>query len=110
MNGTFSAGMDPLRFLLGKARLRKLLVEFVDTARRVDKLHLTGKEGVRKAGDFQFYQRIFLAVFPDDRVFRRRARVREEGLVAGEVLKDNQAVIFRMNIVLHDPLFILFSK
>lgn len=55
-------------------KLSELLIELVDPPGRIHKLHLTGEERMRVAGNLQFNQRVLFAVFPYDSVARRSAR------------------------------------
>ena len=90
-----------LLLLFGEARFSKLLVELVDTAGCIHKLHLTGEERVRGIRNFQLYQRVFVAIFPNDGILGWSAGAGDERLITGEVLEHNQTIILRMNILFH---------
>jgi len=46
-------------------------------------------------------QRILIAIFPLDGLFRVRCRLAQERIVVGHVLEHNQAVIFWVDALLH---------
>ena len=55
-------------FFLGVPRGGKFLVEFVDPSGRVYELHFTREKRMGLAGNFQFDERILIAIFPDNRI------------------------------------------
>ena len=87
-----------------KTRIGEFLIELVDTAGRVNKFHLTGKERMRIARDLQLDQRILLAIFPYDRILGRSARTRQKGLIAGKILENHESVIPGMDIIFHNAI------
>ena len=89
-------------FFAGKilAFLSVALVELVHTTCGVDELLLAGVEGMAVAGDFNFDQRVFVAVFPLDGVLRVDGRLGQEGEIGGYIFEDDRPVI-RMDIFFH---------
>ena len=81
--------------------IRKFLVEFIDSPRCVNKLHLSGIERMRAARNFKLDQRIFIAIFPLDRIIRWSAWLWHKGIVAGEVLEDDCSVVLWMYFLFH---------
>ena len=62
------------------------------------------------AGDFQFDQGVFLAVFPDNAVLRIGAGTAEPGVVNGKVFENDGPVIAGMDILFHKHLFFIVGK
>jgi len=76
------------------------LLETVDAPARIHDLVLTGVERMRLARNFDLDQRIFLAIFPLDGFAGLDGRSGLERKIAGQVLKNDFAVIW-MNFCLH---------
>ncbi len=87
------------------AELCKALVELVNTASRINELHLASKERMGFSRNLQLHQRIFTAIFPNNGVFGMCTRVAHPSLVTGEILENDLAVILRMDIVFHVRIF-----
>ena len=87
------------------AEFCKFLVEFVDTAGRVNKFHFAGKKRVAERRDLHFYERVFIAVFPGDGFFRVDAGFAQESIVGRDVFEYNRAVAGRVDIFFHDFIF-----
>jgi hypothetical protein len=69
------------------------LHELVDTSRSVYQILLTSVEGVRHGRNFQFVQRILVAIFPNNGFFGVYTAVHQETVVAAHVFKYNFAII-----------------
>ena len=82
-----------------------LLHETLDTTRCIHDLLLSGVERMRCTGDVQFLQRIFVAIFPNDRVTALYCGPSQDGKVSGWVLEDHKG-IFWIDAFFHSsPLF-----
>ena len=84
-------------FLLGDSLLAcaVTLVEALDATGGVDDLHLTGKEWVAGIADIKLYQRVRLAIVPDNRLRRVGAHggAGEKSVLGRGILKDDKAVL-----------------
>ena len=89
------------RFNFWLCKFGEALVELIDTASSVNKLHFTGKEWVRCSRNFKLYERVVVAVFPFNGVLGLCAGVGNPRLIAGEILEDNFPEIFWMDITFH---------
>lgn len=87
--------------LLREFGLGEFLVELINSASRIYKLHLTCKERVRLVRYFKFNQGVLVSIFPHDRILGRSARARQECLVTRKILEYYEAIIIRMNILFH---------
>jgi hypothetical protein len=87
-----------------------LLVELVDAAFVVEDASLSSEERVRLTGNFHSNQRIFIAVFPLDRVLCSNAGFSKDREVTGDVLENNRTVVIGMNIFLHTELRFYMDK
>ncbi len=76
------------------------VLEAIDATGRIDQVHLSGIERVRSIGDLNLHQRILIAVLPLDGLVRRGGGTGDERIPIGHILKNDVAVLFRM-----DPLF-----
>jgi hypothetical protein len=74
--------------------------ELVDASGGVDELALTGVEGVRAAGNFQFHYGVFFSL--KLHCLRGFAgALREEHVAVAHVLEHYRAIILRMNVFFH---------
>jgi hypothetical protein len=53
-------------------------------------------------GDLQLHHRVFVAVFPFDGILGLYCRFAQERVVVGDVLENDETVIFGMDFFLHD--------
>lgn len=86
--------------LFGK--FAEFLVELVNTACRIHKLHFTRKERVAVRRNLHLDQWVFLAVFPLNGLFRVGAGATQKRIVSRNILEDHCAITLRMNIVFHN--------
>ncbi len=89
----------PRAVLLGE--LTKFLVEFVNTASRIYKLHFASEEGMAVSRNFHLHKGILFAVFPLNGFLRIGAGAAEESIVGGNVFEHHGAIALRMNIIFH---------
>ena len=75
--------------------------ELIYAAFYVDYALLAGEEGVGRAGDMDFYQRVFYAVNSYSLVGRNR-RAGNDGRVIVAVLKDDRTIVIRVNTFFHN--------
>src|SRR5262245_41551377 len=80
--------------------LRVALAELVHATAGVDDLVLARVERVRRRGDIQLDQRIFVAVFPLDLLLAGEGRTGQEREIGGHVL-ENDFAVFGMDAGLH---------
>ncbi len=64
------------------------LLEFIDTTRRIHQHILAGKERVRRIGNFQLYQRVFVTVFPLYGFFGNGCGTAQEGMAVAHVFEN----------------------
>jgi hypothetical protein len=88
----------------------ELFAEFFDSAHRVNELLLARVKRMGCAGNVDVYDRVFVAVFPLNRFFRRfHRRTRQNSEVSGLVLENN-GLVFGVNVVSHFDRSRLASK
>ena len=86
----------------GKLRVREFFVELVDTASRVNEGHFAGEKWVRERRNLHFHERIFFAIGPDHGFAAFGAGFTQKRLVGRNVLENDGAVIFWMDVLFHD--------
>jgi len=106
---TSPAAFGKLFFGFCKFGFCKFLVEFVNPACRINEFHFPSEKGMRFARNFQFYQGIFVPIFPHDGISSWCTRPGYKRLIAREIFEDHQAIIFWMNIFFHDNLFLILK-
>ena len=89
---------------LAFVKLPVLLTELVDSASRVDELPAR-VEGMAFVTDFNFDQRVFVAVFPLHGFFCLRRRLAQERIIVAHVLKNDESVVLGMDAFFHDKIF-----
>ncbi len=96
-----------LLFVDDEGRLSVFLFEFINTTSRVDELHFARIKWMASTGYLELDQGVFLSVFPDDGLITGRRRSRQEGIATGDIFKDDQSIIFWMNVLFHTSRAIL---
>lgn len=80
----------------------KTVFEFIDTTCGINELGNSRKERMRLVRDIKFHQRVFISVLPFNRFFGWSARRAQKSILVGHVFKNNQSVIVRVNVFLHN--------
>lgn len=80
----------------------KTVFELIDSTCSIHELCNSRKEWVRFVRDIQFYKRIFISIFPFYGFFGWCTRGAQKCVLVGHIFKHNQAVIFWVNIFLHN--------
>lgn len=93
--------VNVLLTLFAEVVATEFLLEFLDTASRVNEFLLAGEEWVTGPADFHVVQRVFLAIFPLYRVLAFDGRAGQETVVRSLVLEDDETVIVRVNFFFH---------
>ena len=89
------------RRILGQELLAVTLTELVHLLGGLQDVLLAGVKRVRLAGNFQFQQRVFVAVFPLDGFTGRDRGLRQNGEFRGNILEDDVSV-FGVYVLFHD--------
>ena len=76
-------------------------VELLYSSGSVHDSLLTGVEGVRSIGNFNFHQRIFFAIFKYDGFLGGGGRFAQKTDAITHVFEDNEAIAFRVESFFH---------